>query len=123
MASGKVKWFDNKRGFGFIAQSNGKDVFVHHSEIQGRGYKTLAPGEWVTFDLIDSGKGPKAAKVERLRPNIGSGGASASAATDWRPPKPERPARSHAARSFPKRFVPGKPSSFPSTNRPPSPRL
>ena len=69
MASGKVKWFDNKRGFGFIAQNQGKDVFVHHSAILGRGYKTLAQGEWVTFDMIDSGKGPKAMKVQRLRPN------------------------------------------------------
>ena len=69
MASGKVKWFDNKRGFGFIAQNQGKDVFVHHSAILGRGYKTLAQGEWVTFDMIDSGKGPKAMKVQRLRAN------------------------------------------------------
>jgi CspA family cold shock protein len=121
MASGKVKWFDNKRGFGFIAQSSGKDVFVHHSAIQGRGYKTLSQGEWVTFDLVDSGKGPKATKVERLRPSD-AGGATASAATDWRPPKPHR-SKSHGTRTFSKRYTPNKPSSFPSTDQPPSPTL
>lgn len=120
MASGKVKWFDNKRGFGFIAQSNGKDVFVHHSAIEGRGYKTLAQGEWVTFNLVDSEKGPKAEKVERLRPNAG-GGASASAAPDWHPPKPHRP-RPNGPRGV-RRYTPAKPSSFPSTNRPHRPRV
>lgn len=84
MASGKVKWFDNKRGFGFIAQNQGKDVFVHHSAILGRGYKTLAQGEWVTFDMIDSGKGPKAMKVQRLRPNHERRGAGRP------PPDPSR---------------------------------
>lgn len=67
MASGKVKWFDNKRGFGFIVQDQGKDVFVHHSQIQGTGYKTLQEGEMVHYDLVDSDKGPKAEKVERVR--------------------------------------------------------
>jgi CspA family cold shock protein len=122
MASGKVKWFDNKRGFGFIAQSSGKDVFVHHSAIQGHGYKTLAQGEWVTFDLVDSGKGPKAAKVERLRPNTGDGGATASAASDWRHPRPAR-AKSGSPRPANRRYAPGRPSSFPSTNRAPRPNL
>lgn len=65
MASGKVKWFDNKRGYGFIAQEAGKDVFVHHSSIQGKGYKTLIEGETVQFDLVTSDKGPKAANVLR----------------------------------------------------------
>lgn len=67
MASGKVKWFDNKRGFGFIVQDQGQDVFVHHSAIQGAGYKTLQEGEMVHYELVDSDKGPKAEKVERAR--------------------------------------------------------
>ena len=65
MASGKVKWFDNKRGFGFILQEAGQDVFVHHSCILGNGYKTLQEGETVNYDLVSSDKGPKADKVQR----------------------------------------------------------
>lgn len=65
MASGKVKWFDNKRGFGFIAQESGQDVFVHHSCIMGAGYKTLQEGEQVSFEIINSEKGPKAQNVQR----------------------------------------------------------
>ena len=68
MASGKVKWFDNKKGFGFIAQDTGKDVFVHHTSILGNGYKTLKEGETVQFDLIESDKGPKAQNVQRALP-------------------------------------------------------
>ena len=67
MASGKVKWFDNKRGFGFIAQDAGQDVFVHHSSIVGKGFKTLSEGESVQFDLVNSEKGPKALNVQRTR--------------------------------------------------------
>ena len=70
MASGKVKWFDNKRGFGFIAQDAGQDVFVHHSSILGNGYKTLVEGETVQFELVDSDKGPKALNVQRARPRL-----------------------------------------------------
>ena len=66
MASGKVKWFDNKKGFGFIAQDSGRDVFVHHTSILGTGYKTLKEGETVQFDLIESDKGPKAQNVQRV---------------------------------------------------------
>jgi len=65
MASGKVKWFDNKKGFGFIAQSEGKDVFVHHSSIVGNGYKTLNEGEEVVFDVETGEKGLKAQNVHR----------------------------------------------------------
>ncbi len=65
MASGKVKWFDNKKGFGFILHESGKDVFVHYSSIQGNGYKTLAEGEVVDFELIESNKGLKAQNVHR----------------------------------------------------------
>lgn len=65
MASGKVKWFDNKRGWGFIAQDTGQDVFVHYSSITGSGYKTLREGDEVSYELIDSEKGPKAQNVQR----------------------------------------------------------
>jgi len=65
MASGKVKWFDNRLGFGFIAQESGQDVFVHHTSIVGTGYKTLREGERVNFELMTSEKGPKAKNVQR----------------------------------------------------------
>ena len=68
MASGKVKWFDNKKGFGFIAQNAGGDVFVHHSSIIGSGYKTLREGDEVSFDAIPSDKGLKAQNVQRVNP-------------------------------------------------------
>ncbi|HKX62287.1 MAG TPA: cold shock domain-containing protein [Verrucomicrobiae bacterium] len=67
MASGKVKWFDNRRGFGFIAQDQGQDVFVHHTCINGNGYKTLQEGEVVHYELVQSEKGPKALNVQRVR--------------------------------------------------------
>ena len=67
MASGKVKWFDNKKGFGFIAQNSGQDVFVHHSSIVGTGFKTLNEGDEVLFDVVVSDKGLKAQNVQRLR--------------------------------------------------------
>ena len=67
MASGKVKWFDNKRGWGFIAQDSGQDVFVHYSSISGNGYKTLREGDVVSYELINSDKGPKAQNVQRLQ--------------------------------------------------------
>ena len=65
MASGKVKWFDNKKGFGFIAQETGGDVFVHHTAIMGQGFKTLNEGEVVSFEIVESGKGLKAHNVQR----------------------------------------------------------
>ena len=68
MASGKVKWFDNRKGFGFIAQSIGQDVFVHHSSITGSGFKTLNEGDEVSFEVIPSDKGLKAHNVQRVRP-------------------------------------------------------
>jgi CspA family cold shock protein len=67
MASGKVKWFDNKRGFGFIAQDTGKDIFVHHTCILGSGFKSLQEGDTVTFEMVDSERGPKAQNVQRAR--------------------------------------------------------
>ena len=68
MASGKVKWFDNRKGFGFIANDSGQDVFVHHSSILGSGYKTLIEGEGVTFEAIPSDRGLRAENVQRCDP-------------------------------------------------------
>ena len=65
MARGKVKWFDNRKGFGFIAQDSGPDVFVHHTCLAGEGFKTLQEGEMVDFEVVDNGKGPKAQNVRR----------------------------------------------------------
>lgn len=67
MASGKVKWFDNKKGFGFIAQSSGQDVFVHHTSIVGQGFKTLNEGDEVSFETVPSDKGLKAQNVQRIQ--------------------------------------------------------
>jgi cold shock protein len=64
MATGTVKWFNESKGFGFIAQDNGgDDVFVHFSAIQSQGFKTLSEGQKVTFDLQQGPKGPQAANV------------------------------------------------------------
>lgn len=71
MSSGTVKWFNEKKGFGFIApEGEGRDVFVHHSVIEGTGFKTLVENEPVEFELdpVDDSKGPRASKVVRLAP-------------------------------------------------------
>lgn len=65
MATGKVKWWNNKSGYGFIMQDAGQDVFVHHTSVLGTGFKTLHEGEEVVFDLVASDKGPKAENVQR----------------------------------------------------------
>ncbi len=63
MAEGTVKWFNESKGFGFIEQENGNDVFVHYSAINSEGYKTLQEGARVTFDVVDGPKGPAAENV------------------------------------------------------------
>ncbi|MFP4106840.1 MAG: cold-shock protein [Phycisphaerae bacterium] len=65
MATGKVKWFNNTKGYGFIAADSGVDVFVHHNDIMGEGYKTLEEGETVEFEIEQGPKGPRASKVQR----------------------------------------------------------
>ena len=66
MAEGIVKWFSDQKGYGFIEQEDDKDVFVHHSAISGSGFKTLAEGERVTFDVEQGNKGPVAKNVVKL---------------------------------------------------------
>jgi CspA family cold shock protein len=66
MARGKVKWFNEQKGYGFIEQESGGDVFVHFSGIKAEGFKTLAEGEEVEFDVTQGPKGPKAENVKRV---------------------------------------------------------
>lgn len=63
MPLGKVKWFNDAKGYGFIETSEGKDIFVHYSAIQKDGFKTLAEGQEVSFDIVEGAKGPQAANV------------------------------------------------------------
>jgi CspA family cold shock protein len=66
MAEGRVKWFNESKGYGFIETGNGKDVFVHYSAIEGSGFKTLSEGDSVTFDEERGAKGPQAVRVRKL---------------------------------------------------------
>ena len=65
MASGTVKWFNAEKGFGFITQENGEDVFAHFSAIQGEGFKTLEEGQAVTFDVEEGQRGLQATNIEK----------------------------------------------------------
>jgi cold shock protein len=66
MANGVVKWFNNSKGFGFITQENGEDVFVHFSAISGEGFKSLNEGDKVTFEVVKGPKGLQAANVAKV---------------------------------------------------------
>lgn len=63
---GTVKWFNDAKGFGFITQENGEDVFVHYSSIKGDGFKSLAEGQQVEFDIVQGDRGPKATNVVKV---------------------------------------------------------
>lgn len=66
MEQGTVKWFNNDKGFGFIAVENGDDVFVHFSAIQGDGFKSLEEGQAVSFSIVEGSRGPQAADVTKI---------------------------------------------------------
>ena len=66
MTTGTVKWFSNQKGYGFITPENGNDVFVHHAEIQGEGYKSLEEGQKVEFEIAEGPKGEQAKNVVKL---------------------------------------------------------
>jgi CspA family cold shock protein len=66
MANGTVKWFDETKGYGFITGEDGTDIFVHYSSIQGSGFKSIAEGDAVTYEVEQGDKGPKAVNVEKV---------------------------------------------------------
>jgi len=65
MATGKVKWFNDSKGFGFIEADDGTDVFVHYSDIQNEGFKSLSEGDSVSFEVVEGDKGPRASNVAK----------------------------------------------------------
>ncbi len=66
MVSGTVKWFNDSKGYGFLTAEDGTDAFVHHSDIEGEGFKSLAEGDAVEFEITQGPKGPKAIKVRKV---------------------------------------------------------
>ncbi len=75
---GRVKWFNNRTGWGFIQQDQGTDIYVHHEQVAGRGYKTLQEGDLVEFELREGERGPYAVHVTPVGPGRGSGQEKAS---------------------------------------------
>lgn len=69
MLEGKVKWFNPRKGYGFIAASDGRDAFVHYSDVGGGGFKALVEGDEVSFDIIEGEKGPRAINVVQKTPS------------------------------------------------------
>ncbi|MFC4183476.1 cold-shock protein [Saccharococcus thermophilus] len=65
MSTGKVKWFNAEKGYGFIEKDGGGDVFVHFTAIEGEGFKTLEEGQFVTFEVVEGNRGPQAANVRK----------------------------------------------------------
>ncbi|MDQ0162720.1 cold-shock protein [Bacillus alveayuensis] len=66
MQTGKVKWFNSEKGYGFIQVDGGDDVFVHYTAIQSNGFKTLEEGQAVSFEIVDGNRGPQAANVQKI---------------------------------------------------------
>ena len=64
--TGKVKWFNDSKGYGFIEQEGGRDIFVHYTAIQGDGFKSLAEGQKVEFEIVEGAKGPQATNVSKI---------------------------------------------------------
>lgn len=86
--TGTVKWFSNDKGYGFIERGNGEDVFVHHSNILGDGFKTLDEGEEVEYEVQEADKGPKALNVVRQGDSLDNYTAGAGVASDSGSPEP-----------------------------------
>jgi len=70
MPEGTVKWFNQRKGYGFISAADGRDIFVHYSDIAGEGFKTLAEGDSVSFDIVEGEKGPRAENVVQKSPTV-----------------------------------------------------
>ncbi len=81
MATGKIKWFSDQKGFGFISTDDGRDIFVHHTVIEGEGFRTLLDGESVEYESETGPKGIKATRVRRLVPVPAAHVATVAAAT------------------------------------------
>src|SRR3954447_26868949 len=89
--TGKVKWFNNAKGYGFIERDGGSDVFVHYSAIQGDGFRSLEEGHAVEFEIVDGPKGPQAGNVTKIEPPRENGRSPECPAPRFPPPRLGRP--------------------------------